>query len=174
MSIKIITQDKKKEQGSHNSATYKQVVSKETTQTHGSLYLNPRQTVSHQVEEKNCKAGGKNTKEKRGWKQLCAQSCKWKPSLPAPLLQVPLYHRYEVLNVKDLSEGGNSPFSLDMLIKPNQERPSPNTKTTTLKKRWELWVIPAYRGWASSMQNRTFSVFLFLWWGNACWWNRRK
>lgn len=56
------------------------------------------------------------------------------PLLPAPNLQVPLYDKYEALEVEGPSEGGNSPLCPDMLTKPNQKMPSPNTKATSLKK----------------------------------------
>lgn len=75
---------------------------------------NPRQ----QLWEKNCKAGTKNTKKKSRWRQVCAQSRKQNPSLPAPPSQgdsVQGIHRYEALDVEDLSEGCNNPLSLDMI-----------------------------------------------------------
>jgi len=53
-------------------------------------------------------------------------------SIPPLLLppQVPLYNRYG--DVEGSSVGDYSPLSLDMLTKPNQEKHSPNSKTTSL------------------------------------------
>ena len=43
-----------------------------------------------------------------------------------------------VLYVEYPSEGGNSPLSIGMLTKPNQEKLSPNTKVTSLKKKRQV------------------------------------
>jgi len=53
---------------------------------------------------------------------------------------LPLYNRYEALGLECLSEGDNRPLRLDLLTKPNQEKPSPYIKTTSLKKKWVLVV----------------------------------
>lgn len=37
----------------------------------GKKKTNPKQSVSHQDEEKSCHPGGKNTKERSGWRQVC-------------------------------------------------------------------------------------------------------
>ena len=73
-------------------------------------------------------------------------ACLLHTSPPLPPSQVPLYSRYEALNVEGPSVGDSSPLSLDKLTQPNHEKPSLNIKTTSLKKkRCTLVVIPPYR-----------------------------
>lgn len=50
-----------------------------------------------------------------------------------------LYNKCKGLDVEGSSVGDNSPHRPDKLTKPNQEKPSPNIKTTSLKKK--KWVL---------------------------------
>jgi len=47
--------------------------------------------------------------------------------------------------VEGSSAGGNSTLSPEMLTKAHQEKPSPNTKATSLKKRWVLVLQGSYK-----------------------------
>lgn len=88
-------------------------------------------------------AGCKNTKKRSRWRQVCAWNWKQKPFLSSPPSHVPLYNRYEALNVAHLRVIA-AQLSLDKLTKPNQKEPSCDIKATSLKKRQVLNVSDSF------------------------------
>ena len=98
------------------------------TQDQGDPVFSPRQ------------AEGSSLKERSEWRQAHAQGGRT-PSLPTSPSRVPLYDRYEALDVEgqsmdDVDDGPSPPEVL-----PRSERPSPCiTTTSTRKKRWVIVV----------------------------------
>lgn len=75
------------------------------------------------------------------WKQIRALGGSQTSPLPTSPSQVPLYHRYESLDVecRSVEDVDDSPFTAE--VSPRSERPTPRITTTSMgKKRWVIVV----------------------------------
>ncbi|KAK4830595.1 hypothetical protein QYF61_012021 [Mycteria americana] len=87
-------------------------------------------------------AEGSSLKERSEWRQVYAQGNRRPLSLPTSPSQLPLYNRYEALDVEGQSKDDvdDSPSTPEVL--PRSERPTSHITTTSMrKKRWVVVVV---------------------------------
>ena len=85
---------------------------------------------------------GSVTRDREGWKQVTARSCKRNPSLPS---QLPLQNRYEALGTVDEAHNKIEEEEPMQALSPRSDQPTPRNKTciktSAKKKQWQVMVI---------------------------------